>query len=200
MERIYLTQEDVDLLITQRRYTDHLERYLMARRFVHGTVVDLGCGIGYGSKLLSENPEVKKVVGFDICKDTIQFAKSNFSDERKIEFTDSFNELKSRTNFKEIDVLIAFELIEHIEDSKKFYQYVQELKPKVAIISFPNKPSVAYNKFHFHDYVLQDVVNIMEGYIAIKKTDIKDVTIVVFISAPEKMPRNIYKNFLEIWE
>ena len=193
MERIYINEEQLQDIIEKRRFADHLERYLMIRRFLYGTVVDLGCGIGYGSRLMIDNPDVEKVIGYDICEDTIKYAKEHFSKDG-VYLT---NESKLMGNS---DVLVALELIEHIEDSSEFYDYVKVADPNMVIISFPNKPSTSYNPYHHHDYVKQDIVDIMKGYIAVKSIDVKDVTLMIFLKAPKNMPYLNYHNFLEIWD
>ena len=192
MERIYITENKLQEIIEERRFKDHIERYLFVRRFVYGTVIDLGCGIGYGSRLIVDNPDVKMVVGYDICEETIQYANHNFKKDKVILTSNIDNLVKS-------DVLIAFELIEHIEDPKEFKDYVEMINPNIAIISFPDKPSTSYNKFHYHDYNKQDICNIMEGYIAVKSMSIKDVTLMIFLKAPKDMPQVSYHNFLDIW-
>jgi 2-polyprenyl-3-methyl-5-hydroxy-6-metoxy-1,4-benzoquinol methylase len=191
MERIYMDLENMHKLITERRHMDHIERYLIIRRFMYGDVVDLGCGIGYGSYLISQNHDVENVIGFDISE-SITFANDQFSD-KKIIFTQDHNKLAKA------DVLVAMEIIEHIFDPKDFLEYVEKVDPNIAIISVPNKPSVAYNPYHFHDYTKQDICNIMVNYISIKCYTIKDVSIIVFIKAPANMPRLTYHNFLDIW-
>jgi 2-polyprenyl-3-methyl-5-hydroxy-6-metoxy-1,4-benzoquinol methylase len=198
MERIYLKQEEIDKLINHRRWVDHIERYLLIRRFVYGNVVDLGCGTGYGTKLLSENPDVSKVTAFDINKESLEFGRNEYQYNNKVELTNSLDHLKHLEK-DGVDVMIALELIEHIKDPSEFYKYVEMLDPNIAIISFPNKPSVKYNPFHHHDYRRQDVCDIMNGYIAVKHLDINDVTIMIFIKAPRKMPKEIYHNILDLW-
>jgi 2-polyprenyl-3-methyl-5-hydroxy-6-metoxy-1,4-benzoquinol methylase len=197
MERIYLKQDEINELIIHRRWIDHIERYLLIRRFVYGKVVDLGCGTGYGSKLISENPDVSKVIAFDINKESLEYGKKEYDFKCKVELTNSIDHLADQNDG--VDVMIALELIEHIKDPKEFYNYVELIDPNIAIISFPNKPSVKYNPYHHHDYTRQDVCNIMNGYIAVKHLDINDVTIIIFVKAPRKMPKEIYHNILDLW-
>ena len=53
---------------------EHLHRYYLANSFVNGkTILDLGCGEGYGCFLFSKT--AKNVVGVDIDIDTINHAK-----------------------------------------------------------------------------------------------------------------------------
>lgn len=198
MERIYVKKQEVEELVMLRRNMDHIERYLMVRRFVYGNVVDFGCGVGYGSKLLSENPDVVKVIGFDIQREVIEHAKQEFEND-KVKFIHDELDFNIKVQEQPTDVLIAIEIIEHIEKADKFYDQVKFINPNIVILSFPNKPSRKYNPYHYHDYNEQDICNLMSDYIAIKRKDIKDVTLMMFIKAPVLMPRMNYHNILQIW-
>src|SRR6185369_1967025 len=56
---------------------EHLHRYHIAKELVKGKIVlDIACGEGYGTDILSANAE--KVIGVDIDADTIEHAKNNY--------------------------------------------------------------------------------------------------------------------------
>src|SRR5512139_3486774 len=56
---------------------EHLHRYRFAKEFVKGKkVLDLACGEGYGSLMLSE--EAGDVTGIDIDETTIRHASSKY--------------------------------------------------------------------------------------------------------------------------
>ena len=59
-QRIYLNRETVDSLEDQILISRHLERYALVRQFLYGKVLDIACGVGYGSYLLAKNPDVKQ--------------------------------------------------------------------------------------------------------------------------------------------
>jgi len=42
---------------------EHTHRYLCAKVLARGSVLDLACGIGYGAKILLDNPAVMDYVG-----------------------------------------------------------------------------------------------------------------------------------------
>ena len=53
---------------------EHLHRYMLAAKFAEGkTVLDIACGEGYGTYILSQ--VAKSVIGVDISKETIAAAK-----------------------------------------------------------------------------------------------------------------------------
>ena len=69
-ERLFIPRAETEALeqdILRRR---HIERYAVARQFVHGVTVDTACGCGYGTYILSKNPDVTRAYGIDMLTDT----------------------------------------------------------------------------------------------------------------------------------
>lgn len=196
MERIYLTKEKVDHVIEKLRYYNHMERYLMVRRFVFGNVLDFGCGIGYGSNLVSLNPNVESVTGLDISEEALLHARKEFANEK----TNFVQELDERKKF---DVMICFEVIEHLKNPEiTLKPVVDKVMPYFLFISFPNKASLKYNKFHFHDFAKQDIVNMFPDYICFKSKDMNDVTILFFVRSliDSELTAEMFKNIDDIWK
>lgn len=87
---------------------DHIARYNWALPWVNGrTVVDLGCGTGYGSFLMSFLAET--VIGLDVDRESIEFAQKHFAG---VEFL--VCDLESGSELPGADVYVAFELLEHL--------------------------------------------------------------------------------------
>jgi len=58
---------------------DHIERYNFASRYVENrNVLDIACGVGYGSFILS-HANARLVDGVDICRRSIDYAKTNYN-------------------------------------------------------------------------------------------------------------------------
>jgi 2-polyprenyl-3-methyl-5-hydroxy-6-metoxy-1,4-benzoquinol methylase len=98
-------------------------------------ILEIGCGYGYLTYALRKLGH--EVIGIDISKTAIEFAKNNFGGkfyERNIE----------NLNFKEnsFDLIIATELIEHLSDINLFItKSIKLLKNNgFLLISTPNKP------------------------------------------------------------
>jgi ubiquinone/menaquinone biosynthesis C-methylase UbiE len=138
---------------------EHMERYLFAKRFVKGKkVLDLACGTGYGTNILSET--AKSIYGGDISKETILSAKKSFKNKKiKFEVIDATNmEFPS----KYFDVVVSFETIEHLERWDLFVEEVKRvLKPGgLFICSTPNKNITSpfskkpINPYHFLEFKL----------------------------------------------
>jgi len=76
-ERLFIPRAETEVLeqdILRRR---HIERYAVAGSFVHGVTVDSACGCGYGTHILSKNPDVTRAYGIDMSADAVEFATRN---------------------------------------------------------------------------------------------------------------------------
>lgn len=112
----------------------HRFRYHLGRGFVKpgDTVVDGGCGKGYGSEILSG--VAKKVIGIDIDEIQIPRNRELFEKAKNIEFkVGSLEEIK----IPECDVFCSFEVIEHLYDANAAIQKIKAKTKKWAIISVP---------------------------------------------------------------
>lgn len=61
MERIVIDKENIDAIEEDIIIRRGIERYMYVRQFVYGNVLDIACGGGDGSYLISKNPDVKKI-------------------------------------------------------------------------------------------------------------------------------------------
>src|SRR5258708_3320051 len=87
---------------------DHVERYRWASRICKGLVADLGCGIGYGSKMLADAGCF--VNGYDSSEEAIKFGDLHWGHpnvRRKQE------DLQYPRKFV-ADWAVCFELVEHL--------------------------------------------------------------------------------------
>lgn len=126
---------------------DHVARYEWAARLVEpgASVLDYGCGIGYGSAVMSL--KAGKVYGFDVDDETIAYARKTWGREN-VEF--------ARVGDRFIDgvgLATAFEVIEHIEDPAHMLRAIGEVAP-VLLASVPNERVLPWRntKFHFRHY------------------------------------------------
>src|SRR3990172_8392302 len=66
----------------RRLYADYLKRYSFAAKFaVDKNVLDIACGDGFGTYLLSK--KAKSAIGVDISGNTIKLAKTNYRSKNK---------------------------------------------------------------------------------------------------------------------
>lgn len=131
-------------------FYEHLLRYLFAAQFVKKKyVLDLGCGSGYGSNLLSKYGGAKEVLGVDIAKQAIDYA-NKFYKEKNITF-DVIDIENLNGFFNKWDVALAFEVLEHLEKQEDFLKGVKNNLSKggIFIVSTPNTNTYPKgNPFH----------------------------------------------------
>jgi 2-polyprenyl-3-methyl-5-hydroxy-6-metoxy-1,4-benzoquinol methylase len=126
----------------------HIMRYAWATQFCwQKRVVDLGCGSGYGSFILSM--VAKEVIGADLSIDAIIYAGDNFeADNLFFTICDLEND-----ELPLGEVYAAFEVLEHLEDPAAL---VQMAKPLVWSIPISNK-----NQWHKQVLSMEEIESLM---------------------------------------
>jgi len=98
-------------------HREHIDRYEFFKSAFKGQVLDIACGIGYGSKLITSLDKVESYSGKDVDQEAINIAKSRYATE-KAKFT-----IGDITNINEedssIDTMISFETLEHLNTPQK---------------------------------------------------------------------------------
>src|ERR1039458_4636755 len=151
-ERLIRGEVDIDLL------NEHMARYHFAVRLARGKrVLDAGCGAGYGSAELADVAE--SVTAIDIAPEAVEYARAHY------ELTNLTFEQASciKLPFADgaFDLVVAFEVIEHLENWRGFLLEVRRLLPPVALL-FVSTPNRLYytesrgphgaNPFHVHEF------------------------------------------------
>jgi len=119
-------------------YHHHLARYQFALGRMKGgeRVLDAGCGTGYGSRLLFK--KAASVVGIDLSPLAIQYAREHYEGPG-VTFAQMDCQRLAFPN-AEFDLLICFEVFEHMEDQDGFLrECLRVLRPEgTLILSTPN--------------------------------------------------------------
>tara|TARA_R110001592_G_scaffold311938_1_gene586971 strand:- start:1083 stop:1655 length:573 start_codon:yes stop_codon:yes gene_type:complete len=186
MERIYPTRDKIEESLAIKRLDNHIERYQIIKRYCYGSVLDIACGVGYGSYLLQNNPDIEMIVGVDLDQESIDYANQEYKTDKTFFEKCSINDYKAKHN-----VLVSLETIEHIEDLNAYRDMIYRVDPELVILSFPNKKSTHFNKYHKHDLNSQQIVTLLQKYILVKQLYQHDITIMIFVQKPKKMP-NIF--------
>jgi O-antigen biosynthesis protein len=152
----------------QRTWADHLARYRFATQYVNGkTVLDIACGDGYGTKMLSKT--AKEITGVDLSGQTIQKLNKANTPDSKITFicSDAIHFL--RTEKKQYKVIVSFETIEHLIEYKLFVHLLNErLSPGgTLLLSTPNKffsdliAGDTFNPFHCKEFYTEELQELL---------------------------------------
>lgn len=148
-ERIIPPDEsEVSIVFARHRFA-----YECARRFVVGkSVLDVGCGTGYGCRFIAEG--ARRVVGIDRDSDVLAYCRHHYSSSNiEYKYADA-----STLSLEEIfDVAIAFQVIEHLADPADFLARLKKtVRPGGTIlITTPNShkglDSPSDNPFHLSE-------------------------------------------------
>ncbi|MFT4034536.1 MAG: methyltransferase domain-containing protein [Patulibacter sp.] len=130
---------------------EHVHRYELAAALATGLrVVDLACGVGYGSEILSRHAAT--VLGIDIDLASVDLATHTFQDRENLDFaaSDALTWLR-RADASEFDLLVCFEGIEHFPEIAAIREQLARLAADGVrmILSVPNGEAFAEeNEFH----------------------------------------------------
>ena len=133
-------------------YQRHLVVYEWIRRRVGGLrVIDMACGEGYGSDVLSRS--AASVVGVDANPEAHEHAKARYS-RPGLRFERNMIQLFSEP----ADAVVFLQTIEHVQDPDELLEHFKRISD-VAYISTPNVLTLAPpgaersgNPWHVHEY------------------------------------------------
>jgi len=135
-------------------FARHEFAYKYAQRLVEGrTVLDVGCGTGYGCAILAER--AKLVVGVDYDLQALSYCRTNFPREN-IRYVHC--DAMSLSFTRRFDVAVSFQVIEHMVDVEGFLKQLRSVVKVqgLILISTPNVPvkrrQVCDNPFHHNEF------------------------------------------------
>jgi ubiquinone/menaquinone biosynthesis C-methylase UbiE len=147
---------------------EHLHRYLLCLNFVLGkSVVDIACGEGYGSSILSTR--ATRVRGIDISSESIEFARSKYQNKNLTFLQGSCEAIPIES--ESIDVVVSLETIEHHDKHDEMLLEIKRiLKPNgILIVSSPNRLFFAQipnysNPFHIKELDFDELNILLNRY------------------------------------
>lgn len=171
LERIVPTALEPGSATGQETLDLHLERYRFAvSHLAGGRVLDLACGVGYGSVMLAAAPGVALVVGGDVSLEALRHARANYRDARVVVGCGDYAAWLRPASF---DAIVSLETIEHVEDPARLLrQFAALLRPGgVLVASVPVTPSVDANPHHRTDFTPKSFATLgaSAGFVATAK-------------------------------
>jgi len=130
----------------------HQERYRFAAGFTKGKqVLDLACGVGYGTAILKQEGAAASVHGVDIAAAAIEHARNRYQGPG-IVFSQADGE--SFHPASPFDVVVSLETIEHVRHAHAFVARLASfVRPGGLLIgSVPITLSTDVNPYHLHDF------------------------------------------------
>jgi SAM-dependent methyltransferase len=168
MQELDVFQHGIDALHHENKWESflHINRYLFARKYCYGKVLDAGCGFGYGAYLLSKSERVSQVLGVDASKEVITYAKRVYSGERVSFCCSDLRQLNLRK--QSFNCIALIECLEHLPDPEAVLENLWEtLKGGgLLVLTTPNKDaflnrikgrSRSTNPAHIREYGINEV-------------------------------------------
>lgn len=153
--------------VSKHTRREHESRYELALPYVEGKdVLDLGCGYGYGSYILSQ--KARSVMGVDNSHQGIVTAKERYKEVKNIDFweSDAFDFLANSS--AKFDVVVLFEFIEHVTNQEELIELIWKvLKPKGRIfVSTPNRRYTFFrhNPYHPRELQYQELIDLLDRH------------------------------------
>lgn len=130
---------------------DHRARYAMAARWLRQqerpswqmTGLDLFCGNGYGSRMLSQQAGAR-MVGIDGSSEAVALATRAYGSHRTV-FTQAIFPFELTPGL--FDFVVSFESIEHVDDAPGLLQQMALATEGPFIVSVPHEPCLPFARF-----------------------------------------------------
>lgn len=160
-----------------------LKAYELAKPYLKGVVLELGCGEGRGIELIED--QLAMYIGIDKNQMAITELKSQYPQFQFIK--DMFPPVFLPDN--SVETIISFQVIEHIKKDKEYLQEIYRLlKPGgIALISTPNAPmTLSRNPWHEREYSSNQLEELCEN--------VFDDVFIQGISGNQKVMEYYYQN------
>lgn len=138
-----------------------LSAYHLAKPYIKGDLLELGCGEGRGVELLA--PLADSYIGIDKIKSVIERLEGKYPDYKFM--SGVFPPFPFEDN--SFDSIVTFQVIEHVGDDSGFIQEIHRvLKPGgKALITTPNiKMTLSRNPWHEREYTGDELTELCKKY------------------------------------
>jgi trans-aconitate 2-methyltransferase len=117
----------------------------------HNSILELGCGIGVITSLMSTLVPQGSITACDISERSIEIAKKNVIDQKNIKFIASDIQSLALQGQK-FDLITLFDVLEHIpeEDHQKIFNVISGYmhEHSVLLVNIPHPASIVHEREH----------------------------------------------------
>jgi SAM-dependent methyltransferase len=162
------THERVNPDVPNANFLNHLKVYKFAAQFCHpdSSVLDIGCGTGYGSEFLSGF--AREVTGIDNSSSALRFARRRYgqrlSAPRFLLMNAECLEFPAAT----FDFIISTENFEHLHDHRAAArEMARVVKPDgLCLLATPNVEMFGgvRNRFHTHEFTFDELQELLQSF------------------------------------
>lgn len=145
----------------------HYARYNYALQYVspHADILDVGCGVGYGTQLLAQVTS-GRVVGID-KEDVIDYAQRRYPAANVVYQAGDVNLPQDYGRF---DIVVSFDVFEHLSNVEVYLQTIQGALRGSQALGFISTPRSTVsnlspdNPFHLREYTLNEYCELLCRY------------------------------------
>ena len=150
---------------------EHLFRYQWAEQYVRGPmkILDLACGTGFGSALVSRAAGVT-VIGGDLDPPSLAVAAAEFGTDSGPHFA-AMDGTRLPLPDRSLDLILSYETVEHIERYRDFVGELARILKKrgTLLLSTPNRlvtspDGVIRNPFHTQEFDMPELGRVLSGH------------------------------------
>lgn len=145
-ERVYPKEIDADGIgnIQGVMYKVFTTRYNVARDWLRehfqgrkARVIDIACGSGYGTEILSE---LGNVVGVDLDSEAVNYARKNYKNERTSFMLGNADDAGFLKSLGKFDAVVSLATVEHVADAYRFMRWINRalLPGGAGVVCFPS--------------------------------------------------------------
>jgi len=156
-------------------YAMHAASYAFVQAICAGkTVLDFGCGSGYGAKRISGL--AKTVYGVDVANDAVAYARAHYRSENL-----KFLEISPHASLPfpdgSFDVVLSFQVIEHVSDDDAYLREVHRLLKSggTFVVITPDRENRLFpgqrpwNRWHLREYAMEQLACKVRKYFNLTK-------------------------------
>ncbi|SRR6266571_2114769 len=155
----YSTGERVNPDVPDENFQNHFKVYRFMRQFaVCKDVIDVGCGMGYGTAHLAE--VAKSIVGIDISEAALKWARKRYPGVRYVRMDAQRLQFPDRS----FDLIVSTENFEHLADQEGHVKELARiLRPDgLCFVATPNPEMFtdSHNPYHTKESSFDELMNL----------------------------------------
>lgn len=151
-------------------FLQHLFAYEFAKKMIYpgSSILEIGCGSGYGAGLLSET--ASGVIGLDVDKEAVDYSNEKYGTKKCIFKQYDGTGIPFADNT--FDAAVSFQVMEHIADDDNYVSEIHRVLKQggMFLITTPNrlirlkKGQKPFNRFHVREYSPDELAEKLKKY------------------------------------